>query len=105
MDLRCGTRMSLRQVRKPHMKKRVVTTASGRVVFAGVSETETGPWSALGGTHEGTCASSRAGGDSIGRGLTVDADRVDAATGRGLMRASPASPRGAVFRRSLSRAG
>src|SRR5664280_2365187 len=28
MDFRCGTRMSFRQVRKPHIKNRVVTTDS-----------------------------------------------------------------------------
>jgi hypothetical protein len=30
IDLRCGTRMSFKQVRNPHMKNKVVTMARGR---------------------------------------------------------------------------
>jgi hypothetical protein len=57
------------------------------VQLAGTSEAVTAPWSALGGTHEGTCASSSVGEDPAGRGLSLDSSsgRVDIATGRGLM--------------------
>ena len=35
MDFRCGTRMSLSAVRKPHMKKRVVNIVSASLLVLG----------------------------------------------------------------------
>lgn len=69
------------------MKKSDVTTTSGRVQFAGISEAETAPWSARGGTQEPTCTSCGRE-EAAGRGSGIDPsfDRADVAAGLVVMR-------------------